>query len=113
MLIGLGKWFIIQLMFSRFTEKAIQAIMLAQEEAKRFHHSYVGTEHVLLGIIGEGDNVVLKVLRDIGVTSEQVKAAIEDHLEYGGLASDYGNIPFPGNTFKAKMASHRLFSDLN
>ena len=39
-------------MFSRFTEKAIQAIMLAQEEAKRFHHSYVGTEHILLGIIG-------------------------------------------------------------
>jgi ATP-dependent Clp protease ATP-binding subunit ClpC len=39
---------------------AIQAIMLAQEEAKRFHHSYVGTEHILLGIIGEGDNVVVK-----------------------------------------------------
>ena len=42
-------------MFSRFTEKAIQAIMLAQEEAKRFHHSYVGTEHILLGIIGDND----------------------------------------------------------
>ena len=47
-------------MFSKFTEKAIQAIMLAQEEAKRFQHTYVGTEHVLLGIIGEGDNIVIK-----------------------------------------------------
>jgi len=81
-------------MFSRFTEKAIQAIMLAQEEAKKFHHSYVGTEHILLGIIGEGDNVVVKTLREMGYTPEQIKAAIEERLEYGGLTSDYGNIPF-------------------
>ena len=81
-------------MFSRFTEKAIQAIMLAQEEAKRFHHSYVGTEHILLGIIGEGDNIVVKSLQELGFTSEQIKTAIEDRLEYGGLSSEYGNIPF-------------------
>jgi len=81
-------------MFSRFTEKAIQAIMLAQEEAKRFHHSYVGTEHILLGVIGEGDNIVIKALKDLGFSIEQVKSAIEDHLEYGGISSEYGNIPF-------------------
>lgn len=81
-------------MFSRFTEKAIQAIMLAQEEAKRYHHSYVGTEHVLLGILGEGDNVVIKTFQELGVTPEQIKEAIEERLEYGGLSSDYGNIPF-------------------
>ena len=51
-------------MFSRFTEKAIQSIMLAQEEAKRFNHNYVGTEHILLGIIGEGDNIVVKSIQD-------------------------------------------------
>ena len=81
-------------MFSRFTEKAIQAIMLAQEEAKKFHHSYVGTEHILLGIVGEGDNVVLKTLHDMGFSAEQIRLAIEERLEYGGLASEYGNIPF-------------------
>lgn len=81
-------------MFSRFTEKAIQAIMLAQEEAKRFHHGYVGTEHILLGIIGEGDNVVIKTLLEMGFTAEQIRTAIEERLEYGGLTSDYGNIPF-------------------
>ncbi len=81
-------------MFSRFTEKAIQAIMLAQEEAKKFHHSYVGTEHILLGILGEGDNVVIKALQEMGLSPEHVKTAIEDRLEYGGLASEYGNIPF-------------------
>lgn len=81
-------------MFSRFTEKAIQAIMLAQEEAKRFHHSYVGTEHVLLGIVGEGDNVVVKTLQALGFSADQIKESVEERLEYGGLTSDYGNIPF-------------------
>lgn len=81
-------------MFSRFTEKAIQAIMLAQEEAKRFHHGYVGTEHILLGIIGEGDNVVIKTLQEMGFTVEQIRVSVEERLEYGGLTSDYGNIPF-------------------
>ncbi len=68
--------------------------MLAQEEAKKFHHSYVGTEHILLGMIGEGDNVVVRVLSDLGFTAEQVRSAVEERLEFGGLASDYGNIPF-------------------
>lgn len=81
-------------MFSRFTEKAIQAIMLAQEEAKRLRHNYVGTEHILLGIIGEGDNVVIKSLKEMGFTTEQIKLAVEEHLEFGNLTSDYVNIPF-------------------
>ncbi len=68
--------------------------MLAQEEAKKFHHSYVGTEHVLLGIIGEGDNVVVKVLHDMKLSIDEIRSAVEERLEYGGLASDYGNIPF-------------------
>jgi len=87
-------------MFSRFTEKAIQAIMLAQEEAKRFHHSYVGTEHILLGIIGEGDNVVVKTLQELSFSVEQLKVAVEERLEYGGLSSEFGNIPF---TQQAKL----------
>ncbi|MEK9658065.1 MAG: ATP-dependent Clp protease ATP-binding subunit [bacterium] len=81
-------------MFSRFTEKAIQAIMIAQEEAKRFQHSYVGTEHILLGILGDQNNVVVKILKDLGFSSEQIKVAIEEQLEYGGISNEYGNIPF-------------------
>lgn len=68
--------------------------MLAQEEAKKFHHSYVGTEHILLGIIGEGDNVVIKTLADLGFNPDQIKTAIEERLEFGGLTTDCGNIPF-------------------
>ncbi len=68
--------------------------MLAQEEAKKFHHSYVGTEHILLGILGEGDNVVIKALAELGLSADQIRGAVEEKLEYGGLTSDYGNIPF-------------------
>ena len=81
-------------MFSRFTEKAIQSIMMAQEEAKRFHHSYVGTEHIVLGIIGEGDNVVVKAFTELGFKTDQISEAIEDRLEYGSVSTEYGNIPF-------------------
>ena len=81
-------------MFSRFTEKAIQAIMMAQEEAKKFHHSYVGTEHIILGIIGEGDNVVVKSFLELGFKPDQICDAIEERLEYGSVSSEYGNIPF-------------------
>ena len=81
-------------MFSRFTEKAIQAIMLAQEEAKKFHHSYVGTEHIVFGILGEGDNVVIKTMKEMGFTPEAIRAALEERLEFGGSTSEYGNIPF-------------------
>jgi ATP-dependent Clp protease ATP-binding subunit ClpC len=95
-------------MFSRFTEKAIQAIMLAQEEAKRFHHSYVGTEHILLGIIGDTDNVVVKTLDEMGKSPDAIKSAVEDRLEYGGLNAEYGNIPF---TQQAKQVLTHAWSD--
>lgn len=81
-------------MFSRFTEKAIQSIMLAQEEAKRFHHNYVGTEHILLGLIGEPESVICKVLDDLGVSPDHIRDVLEDRLEYGGLEVDSTNIPF-------------------
>ena len=86
--------FIIKNMFSRFTEKAIQSIMLAQESAKKFQHSYVGTEHIILGIFDEGDNVVVKTLKELNVSTDQIKLAIEETLEYGGAGNEYTNIPF-------------------
>ena len=81
-------------MFSRFTEKAIQAIMLAQEEAKKFNHNYVGTEHILLGILSEGDNTVTKTLKEMGFNAATIKLAIEDKLEFSGSSLEQSNIPF-------------------
>ena len=55
-------------MFERFTEKAIKVIMLAQEEARRLGHNFVGTEQILLGLIGEGTGVAAKVLKSMGTS---------------------------------------------
>ena len=68
--------------------------MLAQEEAKKFRHNYVGTEHLLLGILEEGDNIVLKTLQEMGLSLEQLKLNIEEKLEYGTVTAEYRNIPF-------------------
>ena len=81
-------------MFSRFTEKAIQAIMVAQEEAKRFNHTYVGTEHILLGIISDQENIVVKALKSINIPPETIRISIEDRLEFGGNTETSVNIPF-------------------
>ena len=68
--------------------------MLAQEEAKRFNHSYVGTEHLLLGVIGEGDNVVVKTLKNQGFSPDDLKNELEERLEYGSVSGSSSNIPF-------------------
>ena len=81
-------------MFSRFTEKAIQAIMVAQEEAKRFNHSYVGTEHILLGIISDKENIVVKALLSLDVPTEEIRKLIEERLELNSSGDNNPNIPF-------------------
>lgn len=67
-------------MFERFTEKAIKVIMLAQEEARRLGHNFVGTEQVLLGLIGEGTGVAAKTLKSMGVTLKDARAEVEKLL---------------------------------
>ena len=64
-------------MFERFTEKAIKVIMLAQEEARRLGHNFVGTEQVLLGLIGEGTGVAAKTLKSMGVNLKDARAEVE------------------------------------
>ena len=64
-------------MFERFTEKALQVIMLAQEESRRLGHNFVGTEQILLGLIGEGSGVAFKVLRSFGVTIKDARLEVE------------------------------------
>jgi len=63
--------------FERFTERAKKVLALAQEEAERSHHSYIGTEHVLLGLLREGDGIAGKVLNNLGVEIEKVRQTVE------------------------------------
>ena len=70
-------------MFERFTEKAIKVIMLAQEEARRLRHNFVGTEQVLLGLIGEGTGVAAKTLKSMGVTLKDARAEVEKIIGRG------------------------------
>ena len=58
--------------FDRFTERARKVLSLAQEEAQRFQHNYIGTEHLLLGLVREGEGVAARVLISLGVTFEKV-----------------------------------------
>jgi ATP-dependent Clp protease ATP-binding subunit ClpC len=71
----------------RFTERARKVLMLAQEEAKRLHHNYIGTEHLLLGLVKEGSGVAARVLRDLGVDPYQVRRIIEETVGQGRRAS--------------------------
>ena len=70
-------------MFERFTEKAIKVIMLAQEEARRLGHNFVGTEQVLLGLIGEGTGEGPKVLKSMGVTLKDARMEVEKIIGRG------------------------------
>jgi ATP-dependent Clp protease ATP-binding subunit ClpA len=63
--------------FDKFTERARKVLTLAQEEATRFNHNYIGTEHLLLGLIREGDGVAAKVLSSLGVELSQVQSSVE------------------------------------
>jgi ATP-dependent Clp protease ATP-binding subunit ClpC len=71
------------IMFERFTEKAIKVIMLAQEEARRLGHNFVGTEQILLGLIGEGTGVAAKVLKSMGVNLKDARIEVEKIIGRG------------------------------
>src|SRR5256886_16906021 len=63
--------------FDKFTERARRVLTLAQEEAQRFQHNYIWTEHLLLGLVREGDGVAARVLRNLGVELNKIRSAIE------------------------------------
>ena len=78
-------------MFERFTEKAIKVIMLAQEEARRLGHNFVGTEQILLGLIGEGTGVAAKVLKSMGVNLKDARVEVEKIIGRGLRLRGRGN----------------------
>jgi ATP-dependent Clp protease ATP-binding subunit ClpA len=79
-------------MFERFTERARKVMVLAQEEARRFYHNYVGTEHILLGLVREGEGVAAQALTSLGVTLERVREQVESIVGYGEGTGE--QIPF-------------------
>ncbi|GMH15353.1 hypothetical protein Nepgr_017194 [Nepenthes gracilis] len=74
---------VIRAMFERFTEKAIKVIMLAQEEARRLGHNFVGTEQILLGLIGEGTGIAAKVLKSMGINLKDARVEVEKIIGRG------------------------------
>ncbi|HEO63867.1 MAG TPA: ATP-dependent Clp protease ATP-binding subunit, partial [Candidatus Omnitrophica bacterium] len=81
-------------MFNRFTERARKVIILAKEEAKRFNHDYIGTEHILLGLIREGEGVAAIVLKSLGLELAQIRAEVEKFVQPGPNAVISGDVPF-------------------
>lgn len=71
------------MMFERFTEKAIKVVMLAQEESRRLGHNFVGTEQILLGLIGEATGIAAKVLKSMGVTLKDARTQVEKIIGRG------------------------------
>ena len=88
-------------MFNRFTERARRVILLAKEEAKRFNHDYIGTEHLLLGLIREGEGVAAAVLMSLGLDPAKIRMEVEKLVQPGPSTAVSGDIPF---TPKAKRA---------
>jgi hypothetical protein len=87
-------------MFERFTDRARRVVVLAQEEARMLSHDYIGTEHVLLGLIHEGEGVAAKALESLGITMEAVRQQVEE-IVGRGHATLSGHIPFTPQAKKA------------
>ena len=88
-------------MFNRFTERARKVIILAKEEARRFNHDYIGTEHILLGLIREGEGVAAAVLEKLGISLENIRLEIEKLVQPGPTTQIIGDIPFTPRAKKA------------
>ena len=89
-------------MFGRFTERAQRVIVLAQEEARRLNYNYVGTEHLLLGLVREGEGLAARALQSLGIDLEKVRAEVEKVIGRG-TASGHGEIGFTPRAKKVVM----------
>jgi len=93
-------------MFERFTDRARRVVVLAQEEARMLNHNYIGTEHILLGLIHEGEGVAAKGLEALGISLEAVRAQVEEIIGQGQQAPS-GHIPFTPRAKKVLELSLR------
>jgi ATP-dependent Clp protease ATP-binding subunit ClpC len=93
-------------MFERFTDRARRVVVLAQEEARMLNHNYIGTEHILLGLIHEGEGVAAKALESMGISLDAVRAQVEEIIGQGQQAPS-GHIPFTPRAKKVLELSLR------
>ena len=93
-------------MFERFTDRARRVVVLAQEEARLLNHNYIGTEHILLGLIHEGEGVAAKALESLGISLEKVRHQVEEIIG-AGQSPPSGHIPFTPRAKKVLELSLR------
>jgi ATP-dependent Clp protease ATP-binding subunit ClpC len=92
--------------FERFTERARRVVVLAQEEARMLNHNYIGTEHVLLGLVREGEGVAAKALESLGISLKDVRGDVEEIIGQGQSVPT-GQIPFTPRAKKVLELSLR------
>jgi len=101
--------------FEKFTDRARRVVVRAQEEARALNHDFIGTEHILLGLVGEGQGVAAKALESLGVSMEAVRHRVEDIVPPGQVEVRTGHIPFTPRAKKvlelslseSKLLGHR------
>jgi ATP-dependent Clp protease ATP-binding subunit ClpA len=93
-------------LFERFTDRARRVVVLAQEEARMLNHNYIGTEHILLGLIHEGEGVAARALESLSISLAEVRARVEEMIGQG-QAAPTGHIPFTPRAKKVLELSLR------
>jgi ATP-dependent Clp protease ATP-binding subunit ClpA len=93
-------------LFERFTDRARRVVVLAQEEARLLNHNYIGTEHILLGLIHEGQGVATLALESLGISPEALRAQVEERIGHGAEEPS-GHLPFTPRAKKALELSLR------
>jgi ATP-dependent Clp protease ATP-binding subunit ClpC len=94
-------------MFQRFTDRARRAVVLAQHEARTLDHDHIGTEHILLGLIDEGQGVATTALTSMGISLEDMRRAVQDTIGRGAQPPESGHIPFTPQAKKVLELSLR------
>jgi len=102
-------------MFERFTDRARRVVVQAQDEARTLNHDFIGTEHLLLGLVGEGKGAAVAALESLGISLEAVRQRVEDIVPPGQVEVWTGHIPFTPRAKKvlelslseAKLLGHR------
>jgi len=97
--------------FERFTDRAQRVVVLAQEEARTLNHNYIGTEHLLLGLVREGEGVAAKALESLGISLDEVRQQVEEIIGQGQEAPP-GHIPFTPRAKKVMELAQREANDL-
>ncbi len=99
-------------MFDRFTDRARKVMALARKEAQRFNHDFIGTEHILLGLVQEGSGVAANVLKNLGVDGNKIRAEIEKHVQSGPSMVTMGQLPFTPRAKKVLELSQEEANEL-